>query len=301
MTTKLITGGYGLVGSEFTSGTKIGRQDCDLTDSLETQRFFESVQPDMVVHTAARVGGVLVNTDKVYDFFLDNLRINTNVIDSARRVGVKKLLAFSSTCVMPDKTSYPLQESYLHMGPPHVSNFGYAYAKRMIDIQIQACNQQYHTSYFTVIPTNVYGPWDNYNMQNGHVLPSLIHKCFLAKKNGEDFEVWGTGNALREFVFSRDVAKICDILLDNHQTSESIIISTSQEYSIKHVVDLICGIMEYKGKVVYNTDRPEGQHRKPTDISRLKSIIGNFEFTPLHAGLEETIGYFIENFDSVRK
>jgi GDP-L-fucose synthase len=298
---KLITGGHGLIGSEFTDGVHIGRADVELTDTDATHKYFESTRPTVVVHTAARVGGVAANTNYVYDFFLDNIRINTNVIDSAVKTGVKKLMAFTSTCVMPDKITYPLEESYLHQGPPHKSNFGYAYAKRMVDVQIQACNQQYGTQYFTVIPTNVYGPRDNYDLENGHVLPSLIHRCWLAKQSGKPFEVWGTGTPLREFVFSRDVANICEMLLDKHTGTDPVIISTSTEYTIKQVVELVCGIMNYTGPVVWNDSKPDGQYRKPTNTQHLRSIIGDYKFVEFTAGLEETIDYFIKNYGSVRK
>lgn len=298
---KLVTGGTGLIGSEFDTGIKMSSCDFDLRVQSDVDQMFSENLPDRVVHTAAKVGGVLANMNHMYNFYLDNIRINTNVIESARLHGVKKLIAFTSTCVFPNQIEYPLIEDYLHQGPPHQSNYGYAYAKRMTDVQIQSCNQQYGTKYFTVIPTNVYGPNDNYDLENGHVLPSLIHRCYLAKQQQIDFEVWGSGNALREFVFSRDVAKICDILLEKHTDTTPVIISTSREYSIKQAVNLIVEIIGFNGKVVWNTDKPEGQHRKPTNTSRLKSIIGNYEFVPFEKGLEETISYFVENYNKVRK
>jgi GDP-L-fucose synthase len=299
--TTLITGGTGLIGSEFKTGIKVSSAQCNLRDTNAVTQLFSDYCPDSVIHTAAKVGGVAANTKYVYDFFLENTLINNNVIDQARSNGVKKLLAFTSTCIFPNQVEYPLKESYMHFGPPHESNYGYAYSKRMLDVQIQACNQQYKTKYFTVVPTNVYGPKDNYNLDNGHVLPALIHRCYLAKEQGIDFEVWGSGAPLREFIFSRDVANICEILLDKYQDTAPVIISTSQEVSIKQVVALICDIIGFKGNVVWNTSKPEGQFRKPTDTARLKSVIGNYQFVDLKAGLEETIDYFISNYQSVRK
>jgi GDP-L-fucose synthase len=298
---KLITGGTGLIGSEFETGIKVSSKEFDLRIQSAVDKMFSQHLPEHVIHTAARVGGVLANMNYMYEFYLDNIRINTNVIESARLHGVKKLIAFTSTCVFPSQIEYPLKEDQLHQGPPHQSNYGYAYAKRMTDVQIQSCNQQSGTKYFTVIPTNVYGPNDNFDLENGHVLPSLIHRCYMAKQQQIDFEVWGNGSALREFVFSRDVAKICDILLEKHTDTTSVIISTSQEYSIKQVVNLIVDIVGFDGKVVWDTSKPEGQYRKPTDTSRLKSIIGNYDFVPLEKGLDETIAYFIENYHKVRK
>jgi len=298
---KLITGGTGLIGSEFETGIKISSREFDLRVQSEVDQMFSQHLPTHVVHTAAKVGGVLANMNYMNNFFIDNIRINTNVIESARLHGVKKLIAFTSTCVFPNEVKYPLREEFLHQGPPHESNYGYAYAKRMADVQIQSSNQQYGTKYFTVIPTNVYGPNDNYDLENGHVLPSLIHRCYLSKQQQTDFEVWGCGEALREFVFSKDVSKICDILLEKYNETTPVIISTSQEYSIKQVVNLIVDIIGFNGKVIWNTSKPEGQHRKPTDTTRIKSIIGNYEFAPLERGLEETISYFIENYDKARK
>ena len=132
--------------------------------------------------------------------------INTNVIEAARICGVKKLIAFLSTCVFPDDIEYPLTESKIHSGEPHSSNYPYAYAKRMVDIQIRAYREQYGLNYVSVIPTNVYGPNDNFNIDNGHVLPALIHKCYLAKNNNTDFSVWGSGKPLREFIYSEDAS-----------------------------------------------------------------------------------------------
>jgi GDP-L-fucose synthase len=297
----LITGGSGLIGREFSSNYKMSSKDCNILNVAEIEELFEKENFDNVIHTAARVGGVLANTNYVYDFFLENIRMNTNIIGVARKRNIKKLIGFTSTCVFPADIDYPLTEEKMHYGPPHPSNYGYAHAKRMLDIQIQTCNQQYGTKYFTVIPTNVYGPNDNYHLENGHVLPSLIHRCYNAKRNGEDFEVWGSGAPLREFVFSRDVANICEILLDKYQDTTPVIISTSEEVSIKGAVDMITSILDFKGKVFWNTEKPEGQFRKPTDTTKLKSVIKNYKFTNFEKGLEETIEYFVNNYDKIRK
>lgn len=297
----LITGGTGLIGSEFTSPFKISSKDCDITNYQDLEKIFDLIQPDAVIHAAARVGGVAANTRFMYDFFFENIKMNSNIVDIARKRGIKKLIGFSSTCVFPDKIEYPMREHQMNDGPPHDSNYAYAYAKRMMDVQIRASNQQFNTEYFTVIPTNVYGPNDNYDLENGHVLPSLIHRCYLAKQENKDFEVWGSGNPMREFVFSKDVAKICEILLEKYNDNSPVIISTSNEVTIKHAVELITSILEFKGKVIWNTEKPEGQFRKPTGTEKLKSIIGNYEFISLEKGLEETIEYFVNNYQSIRK
>jgi len=298
---KLITGGTGLIGSAFKEGTKIGSSVVDLRNYNATYYAISVEQPEVVIHCAAKVGGVGANMEFPADFFMDNIRINTNVIQACYELKVPKLVSFLSTCVFPDKVEYPLDETKIELGPPHSSNFAYAYAKRMADIQIRAFNQQYNTQYFSVIPCNVYGPNDNYNLEVGHVIPMLIHKCYLAKKNNVTFEVWGDGTPLREFVYSKDVANIVDLLIQKYTGTEPVIISNPTEYSIKQVVDLIVEYMGFDGEVKWLTDKPNGQHRKPSSNAKLLSIIGDYEFTTLEKGLQESIEWFILNYPKVRK
>jgi GDP-L-fucose synthase len=202
----LITGGSGLVGSSFIGEEFIhlSSKDGDLRNKESIKSLIEKTNPEGIIHCAAKVGGVLGNTKYPGDFYHDNIMMNTNVIEEAKNKGIKKLVFFSSTCVFPDEVEYPLSPEKIHLGPPHQSNYAYAYAKRMGQVQIQAYKDQHDLNYFTVIPTNIYGPNDSYDMENGHVLPSLIHKMYLARESGEDFIVWGSGNPLREFIFSED-------------------------------------------------------------------------------------------------
>ena len=297
----LVTGGTGLVGSAIKSDFRISSKDVDLKDSHETNAAFKVLKPTHVIHCAGRVGGLGGNMSAKGEYYYDNIMINTNVIEACRTSGVEKLICFLSTCVFPDNTVYPLTENMIHLGEPHSSNFGYAYAKRMADIQIRTYREQYGLNYMSVIPTNIYGPNDNFNIKNGHVLPSLIHKCYLAKKNNTDFEVWGSGKPLREFLYSKDVAKICQLLLEKYDGDEPIILTSSKEYSIKQIVDLITELMNFKGNVKFLPDKPDGQYRKPADNSKLLSIIPEFKFTPLEEGLKETIDWFIKNYKSIRK
>ena len=297
---KVITGGTGLIGSAFTEGVKLTSKR-DLRDYDKAEFAISMYKPDVVIHCAAKVGGVGANMEFPADFFMDNIRMNTNVIQACHELKVKKLVSFLSTCVFPDKVEYPLDETKIELGPPHTSNFAYAYAKRMADVQIRAFNQQYGTEYFSVIPCNVYGPNDNYSLESGHVIPMLIHKCYLAKKNKKTFEVWGDGTPLREFVYSKDVANIVDLLIQKYTGTEPVIISNPTEYSIKQVVDLIVEHMGFKGKVKWLTDKPNGQHRKPSSNAKLLSIIGEYNFTTLEKGLKESIEWFILNYPKVRK
>jgi GDP-L-fucose synthase len=298
---KIITGGTGLVGSAFKDGTKLSSRHYNLISEVQTRNMFMDHKPDVVIHTAATVGGVGANMNYPADFFYNNIMMNTNVINESYIFGVKKLVCFLSTCVFPDNVEYPLDETKIHKGEPHFSNAPYAYAKRMADIQVQAYNKQYGTKYFCVIPTNIYGPNDNFDLENGHVIPMLIHKCYLAKKNNTPFEVWGSGKPLREFVYSEDVANIIDLLLEKYDGTEPVIISNPIEYSIKQVVDMIVKYMEFEGEVKWLSDKPDGQFRKPSSNQRLVNIIGDYNFIPLEIGLKETIDWFNENYEKVRK
>lgn len=298
---KLITGGNGLVGSAFKEGIKVGSKDYNLIRVEDVDRMIAINIPDVIIHTAAKVGGIGGNAAYPANYFYENIMMNTNIIHSAHKHGVKKLICFLSTCIFPEKVEYPLEEEKVHLGPPHPLHLSYGYAKRMAEIQIQAYNKQYNTNYFSVIPTNIYGPRDNYDLEQGHVVPMLIHKCYLAKENNTDFEVWGSGIALREFIYSEDLADIIDLLIEKYDGRDAIIISNPKEYSIKEVVDLIVKFMDFKGNVVWRTDKPDGQLKKPSSNKKLLEIIGEYEFTPLEEGLKKSVEWFVENYPNVRK
>jgi GDP-L-fucose synthase len=299
----LVTGGYGLVGSEFKKINYIplSSSEVDLRNRNEVDEMFSKIKFDGVIHCAGKVGGIAANMNFKGEYFYENVMINTNIIESARKNNIKNLVAFLSTCVFPDKVEYPLTESKIHLGPPHFTNDAYAYAKRMADIQIRAYKEQYGLNYKSVIPCNIYGPNDNYSISNGHVLPSLIHKCYLARENNTDFEIWGSGNPLREFIFSKDIAKLTEWVLHNYEENEPIILSTSEETSIKDVVGIITDLMNFKGTVKWNTTKPDGQFRKPSDNTKIKNYLPNFKFTSLYDGLKETIEYFEKNYNIIRK
>ena len=294
----LVTGHRGLVGSQFV-GDLVGVDSsiCDLRNTTKVDELFshytdKTIQGDNVVdkiiHCAGKVGGIGGNMNFKGEFYYDNIMINTNVIESARKHNIKKLLCFLSTCVFPDNINYPLTEDKIHLGEPHFSNYPYAYAKRMADVQIRAYREQYGLNYTSVIPTNIYGPNDNFSLEHGHVMPMLIHKLYNAQKNNTDFIVWGSGKPLREFIFSKDVARLSEWAIDNYNESEPIIFSPSEEISIIDLVDLLVKEFNFKGKVIF-------------DNSKLKSYLPNFEFTPIEQGLKETINWFIENYEKTRK
>jgi GDP-L-fucose synthase len=307
----LVTGQSGLVGSQFKGNLiALNSKVCDLRDQKSVDEIFsfytdKKIQKefvvDKVIHTAAKVGGVGGNMKYKGEFFYDNIMINTNVIESCRKHNIKDLVVFLSTCVFPNNVEYPLTENKIHLGPPHFSNDAYAYSKRMADIQIRAYKEQYGLNYKSVIPTNIYGINDNFDIENGHVIPSIIHKCYIARETKTPLTIWGSGKPLREFIYNKDVAILSEWVLNNYTENEPIILSTSEEISIKEIVDVIVEIMNFKGEVIWDTSKPDGQFRKPSDNSKIKNYLPNFKFTPLYEGLKETIEWFEGNYNKIRK
>ena len=297
----LITGGGGLVGSAMKSELKLTREFCDLTDRKQTEALFKTIRPEGVIHCAGKVGGIGGNSNYKGEYFYDNLMINTNVIEASRKAGVTRLVAFLSTCVFPDSVNYPLTIDQIHTGVPHTSNDAYSYAKRMADVQINAYREQYGINYTSIIPSNIYGPNDNFSLVHGHVMPMLIHKLYLAKKNKTDFTVWGSGKPLREFIYSKDVARLAEWTLENYEGTEPLIFSGDEEISIKELVDILVAEFKFKGKVIFDESKPDGQFKKPSDNSKIKELYPEFEYTPLEVGVKETVNWFIENFENARK
>jgi GDP-L-fucose synthase len=306
MTELLITGSDGLVGTALRglslNGVQcISRKEVDLTNFNDVSNLFLKLQPKKIIHLAAQVGGIGGNLMHSGEYFRNNILINTNVLESARLAGCDRLISYMSTCVFPDKCEYPLNEKSLHNGPPHPSNFGYAYAKRMLEVQSTAYRKEWGCNYVVAIPTNIYGPGDNFNLTEGHVVPALIHRMFLAKQNNADLEVWGTGKPLREFVYSADIAKLSIWAINNYQEETPIIFTSGIESSIRELVEMVAKVMKFRGKIIFNEDKPDGQFRKPSDGTKLKSYLPNFHWTPLDEGIELTVDWFLSNYQTLRK
>ncbi|MBT8540439.1 GDP-L-fucose synthase [Polynucleobacter paneuropaeus] len=306
MTELLITGSEGLVGTalrnlDLKGARYIARKDVDLTNFNAVRDLFLELRPQKIIHLAAQVGGIGGNLMHSGEYFRNNILINTNVLESARLAGCDRLISYMSTCVFPDKCEYPLNEKSLHNGPPHPSNFGYAYAKRMLEVQSTAYRKEWGCNYVVSIPTNIYGPGDNFNLTEGHVVPALIHRIFLAKQNNIDLEVWGTGKPLREFVYSADIAKLSIWAINNYNEEAPIIFTSGIESSIRELVEMVARVMKFKGKIIFNEDKPDGQFRKPSDGTKLKSYLPDFKWTPLDEGIELTVDWFLTNYQTLRK
>ena len=302
--TTLVTGSDGLLGTALKKYV-VGdyyfatRSDADLTKFEQTMELFIRIKPKRVIHLAAKVGGVEVNQRFPGSFFYENMLININVLKIAQLTNVEKLVSFISTCVFPNEAEYPLSSSSLHSGEPHPSNLGYAHAKRMLEIQSRVFREEFGVNFITLIPGNMYGPGDNWNKSSGHVIPSLIHKVYDAQKDSRPLNAWGTGTPLREFIFSEDVARLTLWALENYDSVQPLIVSNPTETSIKNLVELISKFMNFQGQIVWDSSKPNGQERKPSNSDPLKSLVPSFEFTTLDNGLAATIAWFKDNYGSI--
>jgi GDP-L-fucose synthase len=304
----LVTGGSGLVGKAIQSLEEsfkdhqfifLNSKMCDLNSFNQTLLLFEQLKPNYIIHLAACVGGLFKNMAEPVKMIEENILINLNVLRAAYSTGVKKMICCLSTCIFPDRTEYPINESMINNGPPHSSNEGYAYSKRLLEIQCKSYNKQFGTQYICIIPTNIYGPHDNFHLEDSHVIPGLIHRCFLAKENNKPFVVRGTGKPLRQFIYSIDLAKIIMEILLNYNLTESIIISPTKEYSIYSVSEIINS--HFNNKIEFDSGYSDGQYQKTADNSRLLSFLPNFVFTPLETGISETVDWFKNEYLNIRK
>lgn len=279
----------------------VSSKDGDLRDFQSTTFLFAKHKPDAVIHLAAKVGGIKANTDSMSDFYTDNIQINTNVLKCAGQFGVKKAVSLLSTCVYPDNADYPLTENQIHDGRPHSSNFGYAYAKRMLDVQSRAMRQQYGCNFITAIPNNLFGPNDNYDLESSHVIPAITRKMHEAKLGNENVILWGDGSPLREFTYSKDLAEILLFLLEHYDEPEPINIGNTREYSIKEIAEIAAEIVDFTGEIIWDISKPMGQHRKPSDNSKLIGLDWKQKnYTNLRKALTETYKWVILNYPNLR-
>lgn len=312
----LVTGGTGLVGKGIEASVIadhnpekkefwvfLSSHDGNLLDRKETEQIFERYKPNIVIHLAALVGGLFNNMKRKVDFYRCNTLMNDNVMECCKDYKVEKLVSCLSTCIFPDKTSYPIDETMVHDGPPHSSNEGYAYAKRMIDVLNRCYKDQHGCNFTSVIPTNIYGPHDNFNIEGGHVIPGLIHKCYNAKKNGTDFTIWGSGTPLRQFVYSEDLGRLICWVVNSYDSIEPIILSVGEEdeVSIKDVALMVAKAMEFKGNVVFDTTKADGQFKKTANNAKLRSFLPDFQFTTMEEGIKKSVEWFVQNYDTARK
>jgi GDP-L-fucose synthase len=312
----LVTGGSGLVGKAIEHIEKdkkevkwkyLSSKDVDLTIESDVLREFDNYKPTIVIHLASKVAGLYGNMENNYSMLVDNLKMHTNVLEACRKYKVSKLVNILSTCVFPDKDiTYPLTSDQIMNGAPHPSNEGYAYSKRFLLTGSELLSKATGLEVVNITPTNLYGEYDNYHLQKSHVIPGLIHKCYLAKANGDAFVIKGSGKAKRQFVYTKDFAKIILHFVnrtEDRSTVENIIVSPDKEseITIRELVECIAKGFDFKGEIIYDTNFSDGQLSKTCDSSELLKSIPNFEFTSMENGLQSTIDYFVNNYDKVRK
>ena len=292
-----VAGHNGMVGSAIvrkleqlghTNIITMSRSKLDLLNQSEVDNFFRKIGPEYVFLAAAKVGGIKANRDMKADFIYENIMIQTNIIKSSYSYDVKKLIFLGSSCIYPKHCNQPIKEEYLMTGELESTNDAYAIAKIAGIKMCQSYNEQYGTNFISVMPTNLYGPNDNYDLNNSHVLPAMIRKFHEAKLEGkESVEIWGTGTPKREFLYVDDLADACVFLMNNYSGSEIVNIGTGQDVTIAELAVGISKVVGYEGGIHFNTSMPDGTPRKLLDVSKLEKIGWKYN-TSLKEGIEKT-------------
>jgi len=314
----MVTGGNGLLGYAIRRVTQIEPregyhfvfvdiEDADLCDKEQTRALFESVKPSGVIHLAADVGGLYKNMAQGVEMCENNLLINMHVMQNCKEFGVKKLVSCLSTCVFPEPTlsahvKLPIDETVIHMGPPHPSNEGYAHAKRMVDVQSRYYRKQYGCNFISLAPTNIFGPNDNYAPEHSHVIPAMIRKCQAAISDGSDFVIWGTGKSLRQFIFSIDLARLFVWAYFNYDEVDPLILAPdeSQEVSIGEIAQYVADAFDYNKQIVFDSSYSDGQYKRTVTNKKLMRLNPSFQFTPLPHAIKDSVEWFKENMATAR-
>lgn len=300
-----VAGHRGLVGSAivrnleekgYTNIIYRTHKELDLTNQEEVRAFFEQERPEYVFLAAAKVGGIHANNTYPADFIYDNLMIQNNVIKAAHDFKVKKLLFLGSTCIYPKMAQQPIKEEYLLTGALEETNEAYAVAKIAGLEMCKFFKRQYGDNFISCMPTNLYGPNDNFDLKNSHVLPALIRKFHEAKVNNSDVvEVWGTGTPLREFLYVDDMADACVFLMENYDGEQHVNIGTGEEVSIRELAETVKEVVGFEGELVFNTDMPDGTPRKLTTVDKLHRL-GWKHKVSLNVGIKLAYNWFLENY-----
>ena len=299
-----VAGHRGLVGSAIVRNLKskgyenvIGRthKELDLTNQAAVRDFFETEKPDVVVLAAAKVGGINANNTTPAEFAYENMQIQCNVIECCHRYHVKKLLFLGSTCIYPRMAPQPIPEDALLTGPLETTNEAYAIAKISGLEMCKFYKRQYGDDFISCMPTNLYGPHDNYDLSGSHVMPAMIRKFHEAKVNGApSVELWGTGTPLREFLYVDDLANLCVFLMNNYSGNETVNAGTGKELSIRQLTELVASVVGYQGEIHWDTSKPNGTPRKLLDVSKAKALGWTYR-TELEEGLKLAYKDFLEN------
>ncbi len=303
----IITGGAGFLGSFVVEKLKeiekvpkenifIPRsKDYDLRKKEDIEKMLKDFPADIIIHLAAKVGGIGYNQENPATLFYDNLMMGTQLIELSRLHGIKKFVAVGTVCAYPKFTPIPFREEDLWNGYPEETNAPYGLAKKMMLVQAQAYRKQYGFNIIYLLPVNLYGPRDNFDPKSSHVIPALIKKISEAKKNKSFVEIWGTGNASREFLYIEDCAEAIVSATKNYDESEPVNIGAGQEVTMKNLVKEICALIDFNGEIKWDTTKPDGQPRRCLDISRADKLFGFKAKTSFREGLARTLIWYVFN------
>ncbi len=307
----VVTGGAGFLGSFLVEHLRAKdcraivvprSKDYDLVEMDAVRRLYADAKPDVVVHLAARVGGIGANQANPGRFFYDNLMMGTQLIEVGRQLGIKKFVAIGTICAYPKYAPIPFKEDDLWAGFPEETNAPYGLAKKMMLVQSQAYRQQYGFNSIVLFPVNLYGPRDNFDLETSHVIPALIRKCAEAQQNGKpEIVLWGDGTPTREFLYVEDAAEGILLAAEQYNDSRPLNLGTGEELSIKALAGIIAAEVGFHGRILWDPTKPNGQPRRCLDISRIKQTIG---FQPTHSlrdGLKKTIQWYRANLDALRE
>jgi GDP-L-fucose synthase len=305
-----VAGHSGLVGSAITRRLQAGgftnlltaeREELDLRDQSAVNRWFAANRPEYVFLVAGTVGGILANSTRPAEFIYDNMMIHATVVDAAYRVGVTKLLYLGSSCIYPRECPQPMKEEYLLTGPLEPTNEPYAIAKIAGIKLCQSYRRQYGCDFISAMPTNLYGPNDNFDLTSSHVLPALIRKFHDARTEGRsEVVIWGTGAAKREFLHVDDLADACLFIMEHYDGDVHINVGTGKDLSIRELAEMVRGIVYPQSKLTFDTTKPDGTPRKLLDVSRLHAL-GWTHRIPLRDGIESTYKWFLANHERLRE
>jgi GDP-L-fucose synthase len=299
-----VAGHRGMVGSAliraleaagFSKLLKRDRSELDLGDSTAVTKFFQKEKPEVVIFAAAKVGGIKANNDQPVEFLLENLRVQNTVIAAAHESGARKLLFLGSSCIYPKLAPQPIPESALLSGPLEPTNEAYAIAKIAGVKLCQAFSREYGANFISAMPTNLYGPNDNFDLETSHVLAALLRKAYEAKKSGaRELVVWGTGTPRREFLHVDDCASACLFLLEKYDTPEIVNVGCGEDISIRELAELVCDVVGFEGELSWDKTKPDGPPRKLLDVSKLRAL-GWTPTIKLRDGIAQIYAWFLKN------
>ena len=305
-----IAGHKGMVGSAvwraldnngYTNLIGLSRSELNLRNQQAVLEFYKEEKPEIVIDAAAKVGGILANNDYPYDFLMQNMQIQNNLIDGAFNSGVEKFIFLGSSCIYPKFASQPLKEEYLLTDSLEPTNEWYAVAKISGVKACQAIRNQYGKDYVSLMPTNLYGYFDNFDLKSSHVLPAMLRKFHEAKENGNSaVELWGSGSPMREFLFVDDMAEAVVFALENELPEFLYNVGSGKDITIKELAETIQGVVGYKGNILWDKSKPDGTPRKLMDVSKMRDLGWSYS-TELTEGIEKTYQWFLENIKDLKQ